>query len=399
MNTQKDKERARLIRKIIVANILSMPLKKYLGLLEQVEKDPIFRKLCRARPKIISIKKLPGSPSTRSLASDNCVACVKGRFSGPLIVFYHRGLNRKYQIDAELLGRWIGRNGFDEPQLRRIHYIINKLELISVRNRICNLVLTGVTQLQRNFLMSGDSLFLKVLSQRHLVQRINQQGRHNPMIDESRVSRLISSLFIHVNGSGEMPLKKLFPTKRALLKRHVSDLIISEWKDLESERIKAPYTDAQIASKLRRLNVSRRTVAHCRKVLGIPNRYKRADNCGYRHITQNYSPSHPLSRSMIKKCPAASGVYELSTRGHDIEYPRGLSKIFYIGSGKNICARLKEHMRAATANGVIRKYIAINKCMFRYKSVPQSWRSEEKKLYRIFTQTYGSTPKANRISP
>lgn len=394
-----DKERARLIRRIIVANTLSLPLKRYARLIRQIEKDHHFQKLLQSRPRIITIKKFPKTLYRYASVSNSCVASIEKHSSPPLIVFHQEGLDREYTINTKEINNWTNKNSFTQSELKRIIYIANKLELISMRNRICFNILRGITHLQNNFFESGDVLLLNVLSQRELAAWIDQQSSHNPIIDESRVSRLISTLSINVDGSSEIPLKKLFPTKRGLLKHFVSGLIITEKKELESGRLKELYTDSQIALKLRPLNVSRRTIANCRKDLGIPGRHKRVKNCGYQHITQKYSLKKPLSRMAVKNCPNTSGVYELSTHGLDIEYPRDKSKVFYIGSGKNIRVRLREHMRSNTSNKAIRDICAKNKCMFRYKPACKNWVMEEKMLYRIFADTYGCPPRANKISP
>lgn len=399
MNIPKDREHARLIRKIIVAKILSLPLNKYVGLIKKIERDSIFQGLIRKRPRIIARKKLPGTSYRFTSDISGCIASVENHSLQPRIIFHQEGLDREYMIDIEKVNGWIDKSRLTESELKHITYITNKLELISTRNKIFYQTLRGIIHLQDNFFKSGKLLDLRILSQNQLSAWINKHGNHSPIIDESRISRAISTLSININTSNKILVKKLLPTKRALLKHFVSNLIIAEWKDLEFGQLKELYTDEEIASKFHLSSVSRRTIAHCRKEMGIPSRHKRAKNCGYRHVTQSYSPPHDFLRSAVKKSPTCSGVYELSTRDLDIEYEKSQSRVFYIGSGKNIRSRLREHMRPGTPNGAIQKYAAENNCTFRYKLISNDWKLEEKKLYRIFKETYGAPPKANKISP
>ena len=38
-------------------------------------------------------------------------------------------------------------------------------------------------------------------------------------------------------------------------------------------------------------------------------------------------------------------------------------------------------------------------CSFRYIQLSRGWQEEEKRLYGLFTSTYGTPPKCNKVSP
>ena len=127
MNPPENRDHARLIRKIIVAKILSLPMEKYVRLIRNIETDSMFKIIRQARPKIVLIKKIPGTRYQRSSASSKSVASMN-HFLVPIVVYHQRGLNKEYHIDMDALNKWISTNGLNELQLKQIDYIKNKLE-------------------------------------------------------------------------------------------------------------------------------------------------------------------------------------------------------------------------------------------------------------------------------
>lgn len=71
----------------------------------------------------------------------------------------------------------------------------------------------------------------------------------------------------------------------------------------------------------------------------------------------------------------------------------------YIGSTRNIKKRLREHLGENSKNGRIRAFLKKHGCSFRYILFKKDWHEEEKRLYRLFMDTYGSPPKCNRGRP
>lgn len=147
------------------------------------------------------------------------------------------------------------------------------------------------------------------------------------------------------------------------------------------------------------IDVSRRTVGQCRKELGIGSSYRRIKTY-YPPINFYYSRFFPFNnQSVKKKAPKKGGVYELSTTDLEIEYLKGKSKVFYLGSTNDIRKRLFEHSRSTGRNGGIRNFCKDHRCLFRYKPCSGNWNKTEKELYDNFITAFGESPKCNSIKP
>ncbi len=105
------------------------------------------------------------------------------------------------------------------------------------------------------------------------------------------------------------------------------------------------------------------------------------------------------NQSVRKNAPKKPGVYEFSTRSGEIEYLNGISKIFYIGSSKNIRKRILEHLGASGRNGGIKNFCKDHGCLFRYKLCSENWNKAEKELYYKFLSLFGEPPKCNYMKP
>jgi len=166
--------------------------------------------------------------------------------------------------------------------------------------------------------------------------------------------------------------------------------------------LKVAYNDRKIAEKIKTISgidISRRTVGQCRKELGVANSYRRI-KAYYPPISFDYSRFFPFNNKSVKKnAPRKSGVYELSTRDLEIEYPKGKSKVFYLGSAKDIRKRLIEHLGASGRNGGIKNFCKSYSCLFRYKLCSKGWNKVERELYNNFLSTFGEAPKCNNIKP
>ena len=166
--------------------------------------------------------------------------------------------------------------------------------------------------------------------------------------------------------------------------------------------LKVAYNDEEIAKKIKAtsgIDISRRTVGHCRKKLGVANYYRRIKTY-YPPINFDYSRFFSFNDQSVKRnVPKKSGVYELSTSSLEIEYLKGKSKVFYLGSTKDIRKRLLEHLGFSGRNGSIKNFYRVNSCLFRYKLCSEDWNKTEKELYNNFIITFGEAPKCNAIKP
>lgn len=134
--------------------------------------------------------------------------------------------------------------------------------------------------------------------------------------------------------------------------------------------------------------------------MGIPSAARRL--CGYQYppLSTNFSVLYPLTVASIhNNAPASSGVYEFRLRKKEIEYPHGKGKVIYIGSAKNLKKRLKEHVRPNNKNGHIKHFLKKMNCSFRYIPFSKDWKKEEGRLYHLFINTYGASPKCNQVRP
>ena len=172
--------------------------------------------------------------------------------------------------------------------------------------------------------------------------------------------------------------------------------------DIAKGILKVAYSDREITKKIKAtygIDILRRTVGKCRKELGISNSYRRI-NTYYPPIDSDYSCFFPFNNKSVKKnAPKRAGVYELSTSSLEIEYLKGKSKVFYLGSTKDIRKRLLEHLGFSGRNGGIKNFYRVNSCLFRYKLCSEDWNKTEKELYNNFIITFGEAPKCNAIKP
>ena len=280
---------------------------------------------------------------------------------------------------------------------------MRKLRLITARNRITHEVLNAVFMRQMDYFYSGSPLDLKPLSRAELGLTKRASNGAEPVIDASRISRLIDGKTVVIPSVGEKPLKFFFPTGRDIHRHAIRALMEEERKELASGKIERPLNDGEVRDKLRQrhgLAITRRQVGFCRKELGIPSLYLRGRGGDYSSEQRRFSAACRLDTDSVKKnAPSAPGVYELSLAGVQTEYPGGADSVFYIGSSKNIRKRMKEHLRPHNKNGGIREYLKKYDCLFRYIVLEANWQEEEKRLYDLFAAGFGVPPRCNRVSP
>ena len=307
--------------------------------------------------------------------------------------YRHPGFGKEYLFNGD--------SRFFEKE--RGEALMRKLRLITARNRITHELLNAVFMRQRDYFHSGNPLDLKPLSRAELALTIKAGNGADPVIDASRISRLISGKTVVVPSGRERPLKFFFPAGREIHRRAISALMDEERKELSAGKLKRPLNDGEIRDRLKErhgLAITRRQVGFCRKELGIPNLYWRGKDGVYSAERRRFSAACRLDIASVKKnAPAKPGIYELSLADVQIEYPGGADSVFYIGSAGNIGKRLKEHLKPYNKNGGIREYLGKYDCFFKYIVLETNWQNEEKKLYDLFAVDFCAPPRCNMASP
>jgi len=263
--------------------------------------------------------------------------------------------------------------------------------------------LTSAFRLQEAYLSTLDVRKLRLLRQADIVvQRGGQLGECG--LDPSRASRIIRNASLLIPDGVEIPAADLFPSTRTILKIYLRELLWDERRLGASEGgSKLPFSDALLARKVRSasgLRCSARTIAYCRKELGIPNKRGRARQGCYLLATRSFSALHPLTARIIKSAVGSlPGVYELRLAHGAIVYPTGSCPVFYIGSAGNLARRILAHAGPRAKNRCIRSRITDGGIQFRFVVVRGQWRKEERRIYDRFVGTFGAPPRCNESRP
>jgi len=407
-----------LVGRIIFANLLELPLEKYKHFIEKVEKSPLFdkhrlRSLRSLRSLVMTDDTvIARRPEGSMKQSPSAVAKIIMEGRGFAIQYTYEGFNKVYQLDIK--------NFSNHNSLLSTFFY--KLRRISSRNELTHRILKGIIKQQREYLKTGKPADLVPMSQVRLTEWVNksssnetQYTSHNKQYDNSWTSRLVNRLSVITPSGEEKPLRCFFQTRQDINKRLIKQLLdrenedIATAEDAEKSRdrrkkvsaasavAKKPLTDNQLRAKLEDeygIRLSRHSVGHCRKDMGIPPASRRLSGYKYPPLSANFSMPFPfVFDSVTKHAPAKSGVYELSSKSNL------RTNVFYIGSTKNIRKRLMEHLRKNNKNGLIKNFLKKYNCSFKYIQFLRGWKEEEKRLYKLFAATYGSGPRCNRVQP
>jgi len=391
--TSQTSKHAKLIGKIIYANLLKQPLKKYKRMIEEVTKSLRAK---RSNPEL-KINKLSKTESChrKDLISSNVIAQIVKKKKGFGIRYSYEDFNKEYLISKKLFNT-LKYKAYRNKSEKEILALLYKMKRINSRNRLTCEVLEGIVEYQKVFLKTGNPIDLSVFNQKELAKSISNTTCN------SWISRLTNKLSI-LTAQGEIiPLKFLFPAQKQINKFFIKKILDNESKLLISGKIKNPYSDEEIknilASKSKN-KPSRWSIGKCRKELGIPNSMKRR-NCKYPPISINFSILYPLNSQRINNnAPNSPGIYELNLKTQEVAYPNAFTRVIYIGRSMNIRKRLKDYLTNSNKNHNIRNFVKKHQCLFRYSLLKGNLREEEKKLYKLFLSTYGSAPKCNKVSP
>jgi len=368
----------------------------------------------RLSPGVISTNLFPRAQvleSPRGL-TPNAIGQLRNDKGGFYVSYRHAGLAGEYVIDERKMRRLRQAQALSVGDETEIQVLQRKLRLINTRNRLTHMTLMGVADHQGGYLVSGDPLHLKPLSQVSLAEWIastQDSGRFLPpgseleFVDHTMISRLTRNMSVLSPQDREVSLRSFFPSTRDVLKRLIEVILDEEKEQIRRGYIERAYTDEQIKERLKErfgVLVSRRTVSACRQGMRIPASYTRNSNHAYPPRETHLSFHYALNVDSVKaNAPEVPGVYEISLAEVEVDYPLCSSGVVYIGSAKNLRKRLRDHLRPGSKNGDLRKLLGSHRCTVRYILVRKNLRQVEKKLCHSFGTAYGSLPRCNRISP
>lgn len=330
---------------------------------------------------------------------------------GRLRFLYHReSYAREYLFDEAGLQRLKTSQGFPAELARTLH----RLRLINSRNRFTHALMRALLAAQADYLRSGEPSSLVPLTQAQMSGRLRADAGLSMVADAGRISRLVRGLSVVLPNERAIPLTGLFPKPRQIHCYYVDYVIKKEKTWIAEGVLKAPLSDEAIAEILERENgirLLRRTVTNIRHALAIPDCRKRGPRMNYLTATEGFSALVPLTAQALRSVvPAHPGVYEI--RSDSLSEGEGKSNsserrvllpeppgVLYIGSAGDLRKRLGDHLRGSSGNVLLHRYIAEGAVQVRYRMISDGWRWVERELYRVFCETFGAPPLANRMSP
>lgn len=379
---------ANLIGKIIFANLLKFPPKKYKALIKETKAQSQSKKL---KVKVYKLSKISAYAKDNLILS-NIVAKIVKYKNTFAIKHTYEGFNKKYCVSARK-NISTSAHKYTDAKLRLLY----KLRRISSRNELTYKVLKGIIKHQGKYLTTGNLLDLVELSQTELVNSI--KGK----VYNSWISRLISKLAIVTPHRETKPLKFFFASSKQINKCLIKEVLDRESKLISSNKTQKPYSDNKLKNilfKKYKKKLSRCSIAKCRKELGIPSSIKRRTVYKYPPISVTFSARYSLNTETLNNnTPITSGVYELSLKEKELKYPNCFTSVIYIGRSTNIKKRLKDYLADGNKNKYVKNFVRRHKCYFRYCLLKYKPNKEEKKLYNLFVKCYGAPPKCNKLSP
>ncbi len=313
---------------------------------------------------------------------------------GDSVVFHYASpaFDCEYLFDEAALARLLKR---DDLELTRL---VSRLRLVNTRNRLTHALVHALIEVQREYVLTGDPLRRKPLSQAALSARIRASGACPVDADPSRISRLLRRIAARLPNGEVVRLRDLCPKARDLHSHYVSQVIKQERVKMVEDRILVPMTDREIAAAVQRNFGARllpRTAAYIRQDLGIPGARERERRSEYLTMTVEFSPVLPLTAEALREhVPPEPGVYELRS----LKASPGMCPIIYMGSARDLRKRLSDHLRGYSGNPLLQAHVE-GGVRFRYRPLVAGWREAERALYRAFLATFGAPPLCNRMSP
>ncbi|TAM48236.1 MAG: hypothetical protein EPN55_00685 [Gammaproteobacteria bacterium] len=375
--------------RIIVARFLELPLRAFERRVHALEQAPDFRAL----DGILYVGRLTGLAPLRARGTTGNRLLGVIHVDGDKLAFRYASpaFDCVYLFDETAVAERAAKS-------RTTARLIGNLRLVNTRNRLTHAVVQTLMGAQTEFLLSGDPLGLRALSQAALARRLRTDGVCPVDADPSRLSRLLRYLTVRLPDGEIAPLRSLCPAARTLHRYYVGQILRQEQAILIEDETLVPMTDREIARAALRQFDARlltRTVSYIRHDLGIPAARERRHRSKYLAATVGFSPVLPLSEEVLRvRVPPGPGVYELRC---DRAAP-DTCPIIYLGSARNLPKRLVEHLRGYSGNALLRPFVEEG-VRFRYLRVAEGWREVERAVYRAYCATFDGPPACNRLSP
>jgi len=161
----------------------------------------------------------------------------------------------RYELDYEELEKWRRAQSLRPAQRRRLRRLLNRIELLNMRQDTLFQILSRITTTQSAFLRSRMEHRRRPLSLRELARRIG--------VAPSTVSRAVGARSVELPWGQEVPLKDLLSGQRMVILS-----LLARWN--QAGEIGPRTTDEQLMRRLAEeagIAVSRRTVNECRRKL------------------------------------------------------------------------------------------------------------------------------------
>lgn len=250
---------------------------------------------------------------------------------------------------------------------------------INTRNRFSAHILRSLLDYQRDFWFSSKESDLAPLTFKQFLSLYPH--RH---LDQSRLSRLASTLLVETPQREVINLRHLFVSKKRWHSNHIREVINDSDGNLKDR-------DIQKLLAKRRMYLSLRSICNCRKLLSIPNYKERASH--YYGKNLRFGNYMALSERRYYRIKEESGIYELSVP-FKISYCKNRSNIVYIGSSKNLRKRIASYSGNRVKNSRLAGFINNHEVFVRF-CYDERYVGLEKRLLYNFKTNYGELPKAN----
>ena len=197
-----------------------------------------------------------------NVISYNRIASIEIENNSFVINFYSPNIAKgKYIIDYNKLEKLKQIGIYSISEINEINRLINYLELINIRKSLIYQILSKITEIQSNYLLSNDINDLVPFTQSDLARTLK--------VNPSLISRTIYARSILIPNKTEKPIEYFLPNNKKIVKNLVNEILFSETDNLTDEQLRI------IIKEKYNKEVSRRTITQYRNELKIPSSFKR----------------------------------------------------------------------------------------------------------------------------
>lgn len=336
-----------LVGRIILAKVLSLPLRKYMAFLENMTQE------------------------CQTIRPANDLAETKRAYAQVVIEDGALGFR---VCDPRLLKIYPVPESSDHKRACSVNWI-------NTRNRFSAHIADKLLQSQRDYWLSGREGDLRPLSMQQFLALYPLTS-----LDASRLSRLVGHLCVLTPQQELIRLKRLFPSRKRVVALRIKELV-----DQSPRCLKDGEVQSALASQGTHLSL--RTICNCRKLLNIPNHKERRN--GYYGKDAAFGQSLRLSEKRSSSIPDEPGVYELSLP-EKLDYPKGRSEVIYLGCTRDLRKRIASYSGNGLKNRRLRELLGQGQVMVRFCRAVH-YRALERQLLSNFRNHHGTLPKANIV--